>query len=115
MTKAIAETLKVEQDHVVLRLGRTDGSSIKEYFLKATIELPNGASKDQATSLATDIGNTASFITDLNEEIDNNNRLDDVHATSIEDIVIIEEPTGRYIVIRSSTHMNCYFDLLIFT
>ena len=107
MAKSVADTLGVEEEMVVLELeiktGTSKRSSIislekkKEYMIKASVEVPDGVSED---TLVGSISDSDKFVSDLNNEIQQNPKLAVVKATDIGDPVV--EKPGMYFLWVSS-------------
>ena len=96
LTKAVANTLGVNEAFVSLTLNpkieklKRDGDT--DHVIKASIEVPNGINQDQLTA---NIGDSASFVNNLNNEIQSNHDLAAITAKAVGEPIVTEERTGR--------------------
>ena len=95
MTKALANTLGVQEAMVTLKLKRKTGTLKRsidtKYLIKASIEVLNGFSQEQ---IRASMSETSSFINDLNREIQSNGQLTMVQAISIGKPLVVGEHLG---------------------
>ena len=110
LTQAVANTVGVNEALVSLTLSRK-AERLKrdddiDYVIKASIEVANGINQDQLTA---NIGDSASFINKLNNEIQNNHDLQDITAKTVGEPIVTEEGNGRSFHIFSTRKSKLIF------